>query len=217
MSSNKVMKDDNDLASVNPILAKEWHSTKNGKIKPIEVSSGSSKKIWWLGTCGHEWQASVHHRNKNKSGCPFCSGNKVLKGFNDLATTNPKLVQEWHPNKNENITPNSITSGSSKKVWWKCELGHEWEATISHRNKGSKCPVCANQKILKGFNDLGTTNPELAKEWNPTKNKNLTAEMITHKSGKKVWWQCSDNHEWQATVSDRTRGEDVRFARIEKS
>ena len=66
------------LKADNPVLAAEW-SVKNGSLKPDEVSYGSSKKVWWKGKCGHEWQATVKNRNIRGSGCPYCSGNKVMK------------------------------------------------------------------------------------------------------------------------------------------
>ena len=84
----------------------------------------------------------------------------------------PTLMKEWDWDKNNKIglTQNSLSSGSSKKAWWKCSLGHEWEASIYERAcRNSNCPYCSNNKVQIGFNDLFTTNPDLAKEWHPTK------------------------------------------------
>ena len=67
---------------------------------------------------------------------------------NILAIKNPKLSSEWHPTKNKDLTPNNVTVGSGKKVWWLGKCGHEWEAIISNRIKNSGCPICANQKVL---------------------------------------------------------------------
>ena len=58
------------------------------------VSYQSNVKVWWLGQCGHEWQASTSHRYRGR-GCPYCCNNAVLPGFNDLSTTNPNLAKEW--------------------------------------------------------------------------------------------------------------------------
>ena len=74
----------NDLATLEPLLEKQW-SEKN-KIKPTEVSIGSHKKVIWRCEKGHEWEAAVKSRTINKTGCPYCSHNKVLAGFNDLAS-----------------------------------------------------------------------------------------------------------------------------------
>jgi len=108
----------------------------------------SNKKAWWKCKKGHEWQATINSRN-NGIGCPYCAGKKVLPGYNDLATTNPELALEWHPNRNESLSPTMVTSGSHKKVWWKCNKGHEWQATIDKRNRGNRCPVCAKEKRSK--------------------------------------------------------------------
>ena len=130
------------LSIVYPELAREWHPTKNGGLTADSVTLGSNKKVWWLGKCGHEWEAVIYKR-VNGRGCPYCSGKRVLKGFNDLGTKNPELAKEWHPTKNGDLTPYDVTSGSSKKVWWLGKCGHEWEASIVNRSRlESGCPFC---------------------------------------------------------------------------
>ena len=119
---------------------------KNGSLTPDGVTSGSGRKIWWLGECGHEWEAQVYSRSKQKTGCPYCVNQKVLKGFNDLATTHPELVKEWHPTKNNDLTPKDITVNSNKKAWWQCFKGHEWESIVNNRTKGIGCPYCSGKK-----------------------------------------------------------------------
>ena len=189
-----------------PEIAKEWHPTKNGKLQPEFVSYGSSKKVWWKCKLGHEYEAIIYSRIRG-SGCPYCAGQKVLEGYNDLKTKNPELAKEWHSTKNGDLKSEMLTYASNKKVWWKCSKGHEWEASIySRNNDGRGCPYCANQKVLKGYNDLKTKNSELAKEWHPTKNNNLTPNDVIPNSHKKVWWKCSKGHEWEATIGNRNRG-----------
>ena len=192
----------NDLATTNPELTKEWNYSKNKDFNPTMVSYGSHKKVWWVCSKGHEWQASIHHRN-NGSGCPICSNRLALKGYNDLLTINPKLAKEWNFKKNGNLKPDMVTSNSNKKVWWRCDKGHEWEISIYDRNNGSGCPICLNRNVLKGYNDLVTVNPELAKEWNYEKNGNLKPDMVTSNSNKKVWWKCERGHEWQVSIVGR--------------
>ena len=120
-------------------------SKKNGKLKPTEVTAGSNKKVWWLCDKGHEWSISINTRNGGNS-CPYCSNQKVLVGYNDLATTNPSLAKEWHPTKNGDLKPTDVVAGSNKKVWWLCSQGHEWQAMVSTRNKGSGCMACYRQR-----------------------------------------------------------------------
>ena len=203
-TNQKVLKGYNDLATTNPELVKEWNYEKNYPLKPDEVVAGSGKKVWWKCEKGHEWQIELNHRKKG-SGCPYCTNQKILKGYNDLATTNPELVKEWNYEKNHPLKPDEVIIGSEKKVWWKCEKGHEWQVSLYHRKAGSSCPYCTNQKILKGYNDLAATNPQLAKEWNYKKN-NFSPDTISQHSNKKVWWICQNNHEWKQAPNIRSNG-----------
>ena len=70
---------------------------------------------------------------------------RVTPEYN-LAVINPTLAKQWHPNKNRNLTPHDVTPYSDKKVWWICERGHEWEASLSNRSKGYGCPYCRYHK-----------------------------------------------------------------------
>ena len=106
----------NDLSTLKPGLASEW--SKKNEIKPTEVTVGSHKKVIWKCRLGHEWTASVKSRSINGSGCPYCSHNKVLVGFNDLATVVPKVADEWSE-KNEK-KPTEVTAFANHKAWWKC-------------------------------------------------------------------------------------------------
>ena len=194
---------DYSLLFSNPEVATEWNYDKNGNLRPEHLTANSHKKVWWKCSKGHEWQASISDRN-NGRGCPYCSNQKVLRGYNDLQIINPNLVKEWNYEKNE-LTPVDVTANSNKKVWWKCHNGHEWQATIANRNMGKGCPYCSGRYVVKGKNDLQSINPNLAKEWNYEKNE-LTPADVTPNSHKKVWWKCHNGHEWQAIISDRNRG-----------
>ena len=209
-ANQQILQGFNDLTTTNSELASEWHPTKNGNLLPNMVFAGSLKKVWWLGKCGHEWQAVINDRNGGY-GCPICYGRRVLKGFNDLVTTDPDLAKEWHPTKNGDLKPSMISAGSNKKVWWRCDNGHEWQATVNDRNRGRNCPICSNKKVLPGVNDLATTNPELAKEWHPTKNGSLSPKMVTEKSSRKVWWLGKCGHEWETRISHRSNGHGCPF------
>jgi hypothetical protein len=204
----------NSLEARYPELTKELHPIKNGNIKPCEVFGGGKKKYWWKCDIGsdHEWEASIQHRARG-DGCPICRGLKVVTS-NCLANTHPELIEQWHPTKNENLTPFDIIAGNSEPVWWLCQENseHEWQTSCKNRTKPGinafrGCPFCSNQRVCKS-NSLATTNPEIGKEWHPTKNGNLTAYKVTEGSGVIVWWQCSQNseHEWQAKPVSRKYG-----------
>tara|TARA_B110000211_G_scaffold11924_1_gene12473 strand:+ start:249 stop:1898 length:1650 start_codon:yes stop_codon:yes gene_type:complete len=198
----------NSLATLNPELAKQWHPKKNGGLRPDNVTEYSNKEVWWK--CDkeedHEWKVEISNRS-NGTGCPFCTGRKASSS-NSLATLNPELAKQWHPKKNEDLTPNDVTVSSNIIVWWKCKKGddHEWEASINNRSKGQGCSVCRGFTIVSS-NSLAALQPELSQEWHPIKNGDLTPHHFSEHSGKKVWWQCSQcNLEWKADIGNRSKG-----------
>jgi len=197
----------NDLATLYPELAAEWHPTKNGALTPEQVLAGSEKRVWWQCGRGHAWQTSVSTRTRANCRCPVCAGRTVLAGENDLATLSPELAAEWHPTLNGALTPDMVTAGSNKRVWWQCRLGHVWRAVVARRSMdGSGCPYCTNRKVLAGFNDLTTVHPELVKQWHPTLNGDLTPDMVTPGTRKRAWWICPEGHVWNCAISSRTAG-----------
>ena len=120
-----------------------------------------------------------------------------------LAEEHPELVPQWGTS-NE-LSPSDVSSGSHKKVWWVCEKGHTWEATIKNRALlGSGCPYCEHRAVLKGYNDLQTLFPDIAKTWSP-RNESCPSE-VSPSSNKAVLWVCENRHEWKARVADRTEG-----------
>ncbi len=136
----------NCLATTHPDLAKQWHPTKNGSLKPEMVVAASPKKVWWKcpAVDDHEWQASIVSRSRLGAGCSCCTGLTVVKS-NCLATTHPALAKEWHPSKNGDLTPENVGAGSERKVWWLCPNGpdHEWQAQIDQRARlSSGCHRC---------------------------------------------------------------------------
>lgn len=184
----KLIVGQNDLATVNPDLAAEWHPTMNGSLLPSQITAGSNKKVWWLGKCGHEWEAVVHTR-VNGHGCPYCSNIKVLAEFNDLASRRPDCLVWWDYSKNNTlgVLPTAVMPGSKDKVWWHCPEGHVWDQSInSFLRKTLSCPICSGKRCQQGKNDLATVNPSLAAEWHPGKNGSLLPTQITVNSNKKV-------------------------------
>lgn len=136
----------NDLKSLFPAIASQWHPTRNAGLTPGEVVYGSNKIVWWLCPMGHEWRSKIADRTGRGNGCPFCAGQKVLKGFNDLASQYPELAKQWHPVMNGTLTPQAITSGSNRRVWWICSEGHAWRTSVCNRTDEKKltgCPICS--------------------------------------------------------------------------
>lgn len=194
----------NDLATTHPELAQQWHPVKNGLLLPTDVVSGTTRIVWWKCPKGHEWMAGICSR-VNGTGCPVCSGKVVISGENDLASYSPHIAEQWASEKNGPLTPAQVSAFSNRRVWWHCELGHEWRASVAARtNGGSSCPYCAGRKVLSGFNDLETLYPQIAEQWHPTLNGRLTPDQVTSCSHKKVWWKCREDHVWAAVIYSRT-------------
>ena len=185
-------------------LLDQWVEDANLPIIPNIISRGSRCKVWWQCEKGHRWQVAVNNRTSSRTDCPYCSGRAAWAGETDLASRFPELVKEWHPTKNLPLTPERVLPGSEKKVWWRCSLGHEWQAEIRSRVDGCGCPVCVNRAVARGVNDLASQFPELAQEWHPTKNSTLRPWEVTFGAKRKVWWRCEKGHEWSASVQSRT-------------
>lgn len=205
-AGQKVLKGYNDLLTMNGELAKEWDTEKNGALRPDMVTAGSNRKVYWIDSYGHSWLDTVGRRSHDKRGCPYCAGQRILPGFNDLATTLPELAAEWDYEKNAPLTPDVVMAGADKKAWWRGKCGHSWEAYIYTRKTGAGCPYCAGQKVLKGFNDFESKYPEIAFSWDYEKNGDIHPDMVMAGSNKKYWWRCPEGHKWETMVSLRTRG-----------
>lgn len=191
------------LADEFPLLAAQFDQDKNHGLSPKDFSSGSDKKVWWLGTCGHSWEASVGHRARGR-GCPICSGTKVAPGVNDLVTTHPALAREFDSVRNGGNAPTEFSAGSNKKIWWVGECSHTWEAPIARRAKGSGCPVCDGKTVIAGTNDLQTTHPEISRYFSD-KNLPLTSNSVHAGTPRKVWFRCDFDHEYEMALNSKTR------------
>jgi hypothetical protein len=214
----------NNLASLYPDLAKEWHPEFNGKLKPSDVVPKSGRNIWWICSSNpmHIWKSMVWHRvdggrNGKGTGCPYCS-NQLVDINNSLAKKRPDLAAEWHPTKNGSLTPDKVVYGSHAKCWWRCPKGedHEWKASIYNRvNADTGCPCCCGRKVVPS-NCLVTTHPHIAAEWSPK--NTLKPTEVTYASNRSAYFVCSKDpkHEWQARIDSRADGNGCPFCSASK-
>ena len=182
----------NDITTLFPEIAAEAYGW-----DPSQVLAGSTLRREWQCSSGHVWTTTISSRTSKGTGCPYCSNQKVLAGFNDLASRKPDLAAEA-----DGWDPSTVLYSAVARKKWKCAIGHSWEGQVAQRFRGGPCPFCSRQKVLAGFNDLGTTHPALAQEacgWDPSK--------FLSGSAKKMNWQCVNRHQWTATIIDRaTKG-----------
>jgi len=178
----------NDLETLFPYIASEAHGW-----DPKLVSAGSNRKYPWKCEKGHVYEASVDKRTgKYKTGCPFCRNLKLLVGFNDLATTHSEIASQAY-----GWDPSSVVFGTDRKLAWKCHAGHIWKAPVNSRDRNN-CPVCSNQEIRPGVNDIGTTHPEIAKEaigWDPS--------IVSAGNTRPRQWICHLGHVYSKTPANK--------------
>lgn len=204
------------LAKFYPKIAKEWHPTKNGNLKPFEVAPHCRLKVWWLCPYKHDYPAGIGERTRKKpTGCSVCDGKRVSPET-CIVNLYPELIKEWDWKKNNkiNLDPYQLTKGDHHKAWWICKYCEKsYDSVIYNRTVGSKgCKDCGNKrgvkkrikKIIKNIGSLFEVYPEISKEWHPTKNGNLKPKNVSYGSNKKVFWKCKFGHVWDTSITNRT-------------
>ena len=185
----------NSLAQAYPEIAKEWHTTKNGKLKPENFTSGEDYFAWWkCQKCGCEWQAHIYSRTTGKQGCPDCgliqqgqtyrkNRAKKMNFFTWCHDRGKKeLLEEWDYDANKKDlscpdTPQDCPYGSPRPVHWVCKkCGYKWPAPPANRKDGKyPCPNCRGKVLHPGKNDLQTwcienNREEILADWDYEKN-----------------------------------------------
>ena len=207
-----------DISLLSPLLQSQWDHANNAHLGNIVIKPQANTKVWW--TCSqcpgghpHKWLAKPNNRSASKgkkgAGCPFCANKKVCQ-HNSLHTKAPHLVHEW--SEKIELSPSNFLVGSSKRAWWQCECGCEWEATINRRTGlGSGCPDCADQRrggMHKRHPTLTESQHDMMQVWDWKLNEEagLDPGELRCRSGKKAHWVChkcpaDQPHKWQATLN----------------
>ena len=142
---------------------------------------------------------------------------KIIAGFNDLATLFPDIAGQWDYEKNHPLLPTEVAARAGKRVWWKCDKGHSWDAVIVNRtSRRTGCPYCGGQLAITGETDFATVNPSLLKEWDYEKNGNVSPSSLASRSTFVAWWKCDKGHSWSSPVYSRTYGESCPFCQSTK-
>ena len=198
---------DNAMLKVKPELFIEWDFKKNDELglDIWVISKGSHKKVWWIcSKCKSNYDLPTKDRVKG-SNCPYCAGKRV-NHTNSLASIRPDLVAEWHPTKNGDLTPNDFTKGNRTIIWWvcsKCKCDYDMDIKSKYKSKSNICPYCTGKRV-NNSNSLAKNYPEIAKDWHPTKNGDLTPQDFTYASHQRVWWLGKCGHEWNTPIKSRT-------------
>ncbi len=200
----------NNLLVCYPEVAAEWDYALNEK-RPEEFQPYSNKRAHWICPAGHQYEARINNRVRSKgNGCPYCAGQAVLKGFNDLASQYPDIASQWHLTKNGNLDPTMVTAKSNREVVWLCEIcGMEWKTKVYHRVEGQGCPYCAGQRPIPGKTDLPTLYPGIEKLWSSMNGSDDLPQNYTSKSHSAKYWMCSEGHLYQAPIGRITNAWDT--------
>ena len=205
-----IAKEGESLADKFPELIAEWSD--NNEVGPERVTPSSGRIALWVCPEGHEYRMKVANKTQLHQGCPYCSGRHAIKGETDMATLHPELLDEWDYERNT-VSPDTISCGSHYRAHWICrDCGHTWEAEVKSRTIGCGCPRCKavnvgeiNSRPKPGGMYLADEFPEIALEWDYTKNGDHTPSTVASRSGKSFWWICPDcGHSYSMTVGNRT-------------
>lgn len=196
----------NLLTVARPDLIQEIDLERNPCLDLSKLSLGSHRKVTWTTKCGHSFEDRVYSRIRSRVGCPYCSGQRVLRGFNDLEFLRPDLIPEWS-DKND-FEPFEVVTSSHKVAKWVCSESHEWETPIYSRAvKGNNCSICSNKKVILGVNDPYTRFGDFLNDNWGDKNDLTLQDALLSKQEQLYFWQCNDcQTEWKATLAVRIAG-----------
>lgn len=211
-SNRRLLVGFNDLRTVTPADADEWDYELNPD-KPEDHTYVEYYRAHWIcSECGHKWEAPIRSKVSSEwNGCKKCAERRrgdlkrIKAAEKSGGITDPLLLKEWDYEKNDRV-PQDYSPASGTEVNWICSVcGYHWPAKISNRailKRG--CPACKNKVVWPGHNDLATTHPEVAAEWDYEKNGDLTPQMVTHGANYEVWWRCPLGHSYHADLLHRT-------------
>ena len=197
-----------DFATVYPKWATNWDPDKNDD-RPTDVTWCSGKKRYFLcPVCHGSFEIALSKFTRSENHCPYCAHQKPLPGFNTIADLYPDLIPFWDQERNMGRTPYNTVAGGKTKYWWKCENGydHSYETMVQVRTQCG-CPYCQRTKVLTGFNDLATTHPSIAEEWDVEGNLPLLPSLVLAGDQRKVKWICPTcGKSYSSTIDNRVRG-----------
>lgn len=132
---------------------------------------------------------------------------KLNKKKNSIVVTNPELLPIWHKEKNLPLIPENVSRGMRLNIWWHCDTcNQDYQQDIQHKCRSARCPICSGKRVVAGYNDLATVNPQLAAEWDYEQNKKQPFEF-TAGSNERVFWCCKKcSHKWKAAIVTRNKG-----------
>lgn len=186
--------EEESMLRTHPQLAAELHPYRNGTLTARTSVAATPMVLWWRCECGNEWRTSGNRRITGRGRCAQCRNRLIVPGKNDMATTHPALAREMHPTKNGDLDPSCVVAGTSKSLTWQCSEGHVWGATGGQRVAGRGCPRCQGMRVVKGYNDMATTHPVMAMDWDYQNNGTSSPTRVLARTTKQIHWVCPSGH-----------------------
>lgn len=196
---------ENNLKVKRPDIVMDWDYEKN-ELAPELYAVHSNKEVFWKCAKGHEYTVKINSRTTFNSGCPYCANIKTSVE-NSIAILFPDLASYFDLEKNYPLTTEEVAPNSNKKVWWKCENGHEFQRVVRDTTPELICPICTDKKVHKDYN-LAVLHAALAEEFDRIKNGEVKADQLSPRTPRKVWWKCKKGHSYKASVAKRVTRND---------
>ena len=131
------------------------------------------------------WDTTPFNILQHGHGCKICQ-EEAFRAFCDgRRKTDEQFAKEVEA-LGTGIKPKGEYKGTHEHMDFECKFGHIWSSTPHDILDGYGCPFCAGNAVLKGYNDLWTTNPEMA---NMLKDPNIGYE-VSRGSRREVEWIC---------------------------
>jgi hypothetical protein len=199
----------NDLATTHPELAEQWHPSKNGELRPEQTIFARRDPCWWICLLDHAWSLPprMRMRGKNVSGCPFCTNQRLLTGFNDIQSRRPDLAKVWDFDKNL-VSPSEVLAGTKSTYWWKCPNSHSFQSSVLARAASiNNCPECLPLLGETGQERLAQRMPVIELEWDVAKNELTLTNALDSAKTERYMWLCVENgHSFKQRLIKRIYG-----------
>jgi hypothetical protein len=200
-----------NLFALFPEISSEWHPTKNGKLRPEQVTHGSQKVVWWKCHKKHAYKIAIYKKVGGYQ-CSICR--EEYRQNSSLHNLKEEWASEWNIDMNLPTIKPEVSKGAHKpKYWWNCPNGHEpYLQSPLNRSHGHGCPICGTESAAEKRRGIpvnprftiGKVAPHLLFQWNTEKNSiEVRPKDIAAGSGLSVWWKCAFGHEWPATIASR--------------
>jgi hypothetical protein len=196
-----------------------FDSEMNDGVEARKLFSRSPGEYWWKcseSSFAHSYKSSVKARIANRR-CPYCSGTKILPGFNDWKTLYEvelmDLLWDYKKNVDSNgypIEPENLGVDDREMRYWKCLKGdHERVISISSAIQGWRlgktCRTCAGFRAVSGVSDIPAMFPELLTRLNPSLHHDGDLNGVHPGSELEFNWVCENNHEWRRSIREEIR------------